>query len=120
TTATQNTCTLSGVLPADSANVTCSAGTLTFADKNVGTAKVVSVNAISLSGAAAANYQLSSTTASASANITARPLTVTATTNTKIYDGGVAAAALPAITTGTLQGSDTASFTETYDTKNVG
>jgi hypothetical protein len=120
TAATQNTCTLSGVLPADTANVTCSAGTLSFADKNVGTAKVVSVSAISLSGAAAANYQLSSTTASASANITARPLTVTALTNTKIYDGGVAAAALPAITTGVLQGSDTAGFTETYDTKNAG
>ncbi|HEY1526434.1 MAG TPA: YDG domain-containing protein [Candidatus Angelobacter sp.] len=120
TTATQNACTLSGVLPADSANVTCSAGTLTFADKNVGTAKVVSVSGISLSGTAAANYQLSSTTASASANITARPLTVTATTNTKIYDGGITAVALPAITTGALQGSDTASFTETYDTKNVG
>jgi hypothetical protein len=120
TTATQNTCSLSGVLPADSANVTCSAGTLSFADKNVGTAKAVSVSGISLSGTAAANYQLSSTTASASANITARPLTVTAITNTKIYDGGVTAAALPAITSGTLQGSDTASFTETYDTKNAG
>ena len=120
TTATQNTCTLSGVLPADSANVTCSAGTLSFADKNVGTAKVVSVSAISLSGVAAPSYQLSSTTASASADITARPLTVTATTNAKIYDGNTSAAASPAITAGTLQGPDTASFTETYDTKNAG
>ena len=52
--------------------------------------------------------------------ITAEALTVTAATNTKAYDGTTSAAAIPTITSGSLQGSDTANFTETYDTKNVG
>src|SRR5205807_2301283 len=36
------------------------------------------------------------------------------------YDGTTSAAATPTITSGTLQGNDTANFTETYDTKNAG
>src|SRR4029077_9320537 len=40
--------------------------------------------------------------------------------NTKIYDGTISAAATPAITTGVLQGADTAGFVESYDTKHVG
>src|SRR5204862_1762936 len=50
-----------------------------FADKNVGTAKTVSVSGISISGAGAANYSLSNTTATTTADITAAPLTVSAT-----------------------------------------
>jgi hypothetical protein len=52
--------------------------------------------------------------------ITKAALTITAAANSKIYDGTTASAAIPTITSGTLQGSDTASFTQTYDTKNVG
>ena len=52
--------------------------------------------------------------------ITARAITVTAATNTKIYDGTTTAAATPTITSGTLAPGDTANFTETYDTQNVG
>src|SRR5712692_2442114 len=120
TAATQNTCTLSGVLAADSANVTCSAGTLNFVDKNVGTGKTVNVSGISLSGSAAGNYQLSSTTATTTANITARPITVTAATNSKTYDGTTSAAPTPTITNGTLATGDTGSFTDSYASKNVG
>src|SRR5205814_2782848 len=50
----------------------------TFADKNVGNGKPISVSGISISGADAGNYALSNITASATANITPRPLTVTA------------------------------------------
>src|SRR5207237_277559 len=57
-----------------------------FADKNVGTAKTVSVSGISISGADAANYT-ANTTASTTANITARALTVGATGQNKVYDG---------------------------------
>src|SRR5262249_17373654 len=42
----------------------------------------------SLSGSDAANYQLASTTASTTANITARTLVVSATGVNKVYDGG--------------------------------
>jgi hypothetical protein len=74
-----------------------------FADKNVGTAKAVSVNGISISGADAANYTVN-TTASTTANITPRALTLTAATNTKTYDGTTSATATPTVTG--LQGSD--------------
>ena len=58
----------------------------TFADKNVGTAKPVSVSGIAISGPDAGNYS-SNTTTSAAADITARTLTVTATGQNKVYDG---------------------------------
>ncbi len=48
------------------------------------------------------------------------PLTVTATTNTKTYDGTASALATPTITSGTLFTGDTAVLTESYDNKNVG
>ena len=52
--------------------------------------------------------------------ITPRPITVTAATNTKTYDGTTSASNTPTITAGTLATGDTAAFTETYDNKNVG
>src|SRR5439155_331374 len=58
-----------------------------FADKSVGTAKTVSVTGISISGADAANYSLSNSSASTTADITAKPLTVSATGENKGYDG---------------------------------
>ena len=48
------------------------------------------------------------------------PLTVTASPNTKPYDGTTSAAAAPTITSGSLAPGDTASFTESYSTQNVG
>ena len=45
-----------------------------FADKNVGTAKPVSVTGLTLAGTGASNYTLSSTTVSLAADITVRPL----------------------------------------------
>ena len=62
----------------------------TFADKNVGTAKEVTVNGIQVSGTDAANYTVNSTT-STTANISAKSLTVSATANNKVYDGGFTA-----------------------------
>jgi len=52
--------------------------------------------------------------------ITARPITVTAATNSRGYDGTTTAAATPTITSGTLAIGDTANFTEAYGSKNVG
>jgi len=68
-------------------NVTDSYTSASFSDKNVGTGKAVSVSGISISGADASRYVLQNTTASTTANITARPLTVTATGINKVYDG---------------------------------
>ena len=58
--------------------VTPSYTSASFANKNVGTAKAVSVGGISISGADAGNYNLKNTTATTTANITKAPLTVTA------------------------------------------
>src|SRR5205814_773257 len=55
--------------------LTTSYTSASFEDKNVGTAKSVSVSGISISGADAANYN-ANTTATAIANITGRSLTI--------------------------------------------
>ena len=47
-------------------------------------------------------------------------LTITATSNTKVYDGTTIAAAVPTITSGSLAAGDTPNFTETYSNPNVG
>jgi hypothetical protein len=48
-------------------------------------------------------------------------LTVTATANTKLYDGTTSATNTPIITVGSIQSGDTApAWTESYDTKNAG
>src|SRR5205823_417301 len=64
--------------------------TASFASKSVGTAKTVSVSGIALSGADAPNYSANSTT-SATADITARSLSVAATGVNKVYDGTTSA-----------------------------
>ena len=58
-----------------------------FADKNVGTAKTVTVAGISIAGTDAGNYVLASTSATTTASVTPRVLTVTATAQDKVYDG---------------------------------
>src|SRR5207247_1292704 len=56
-----------------------------FADKNVGTAKTVSVSGIAISGTDAPNYTFN-TTASTTADITAKALVVSPTGVNKVYD----------------------------------
>jgi hypothetical protein len=109
TTATIATRSLSGVIGTD--DVTPSGGTATFADKNVGTAKTVTATGLTLSGTAVANYQLSSTPATTTANITAAPLTVTAANASRSYG-----AANP-VFTGTLIGvQNNDNITATFST----
>ncbi|MDQ1816878.1 YDG domain-containing protein [Massilia sp. CCM 9210] len=62
-----------------------------FADKNAGSAKTISVSGVNLSGTHAGNYTLDASTATTTANITPRPLNVSAAGVSKVYDGGVAA-----------------------------
>jgi len=68
-------------------SVTDSYTAATFADQYVGDGKGINVIGISISGPDAGNYTLNSTTAHAQANVTPRPLTVTATGQNKAYDG---------------------------------
>ena len=52
--------------------------------------------------------------------VTARPITVTAVTSTKMYDGTTSSTATPTITSGSLATGDTAAFAESYDNASVG
>ncbi len=68
-------------------------GSASFADKNAGLNKAVSITGIAVSGADAGNYNLiSGTTASTTADITPKQLTVTANNDTQMsgtpYSGG--------------------------------
>ncbi len=64
--------------------------TAAFGDKNVANGKAVSVSGISIAGTDAGNYSQNTTT-STTANITPKPLAVTATGVNKVYDGGMVA-----------------------------
>ena len=81
--ATIATRSLSGVIGGD--DVTLTGGTATFADPNVGTGKVVTATGLSLGGTTAGNYQLSSTTAATTADISSGSLIVIANDNTRAY-----------------------------------
>src|ERR1019366_5991840 len=91
----------------------------TYDTKNVGTGKTLSVSAYTVNDGNSGNNYTVSTVASTAGVINQATLTITASANTKTYDGTTSAAATP--TTSGLQGSDSASgLTETYDTKNAG
>ncbi len=72
--------TISGTIDGDEVALTGGFGT--FSDNNVGTAITVNIIDLGFSGASAANYQLSSTSAVATASITKAGLTVTAVDQT--------------------------------------
>ncbi len=103
--------------------VTVGAGSVTgvYDDKNVGTGKNVTLSGTAtLNGTQAGAYSISSMQASTSGDITPMAIEVTATANTKPYDGNVSATAVPTISNGSLQGSDVANFSETYTSPNAG
>jgi hypothetical protein len=110
---------LSGVVNSDDVNLGTSGTVAAYTSRNVGS-YTPSVTSLALSGTTAGNYVLSATTVSPSSSITARALTVTAAATSKTYDGTTGAATAPTITTGAVQTGDTANFTETYSTKDVG
>ena len=69
TSATLTSCTLTGVVGGDVVSCT---GTAAFDTASVGAGKTVTVSGLTLTGAAAGNYTLASTTATTTAAITAR------------------------------------------------
>src|SRR4030095_8581933 len=71
-------------------SLSTSSTSASFANKSVGTNKTVSVSGINVSGTDAANYTFNST-ASTTANITARSLSISATGINKVYDGSTSA-----------------------------
>jgi hypothetical protein len=81
-----DTVTLSGAGLVLGDTVTFSKTSANFANKNVGENKLVTVSGIRLSGLDGANYKVNTTTTT-TANITPKPITVTATGINKVYDG---------------------------------
>ncbi len=74
----------------------------TFANKNVGSAKAITVTGYTLTGAAAGNYTLTQPTG-LSVNITAKPITVTnATVQDKVYDGNTTATVVDGVLAGVI------------------
>jgi hypothetical protein len=94
-------------------------GVGTVADANVGTNKAVTLGSLALGDGTglASNYTLTGGTHTAT--ITAAPLTLSAVTDSKVYDGTVTSVGAVSIV-GTLFGSDTVSGeTQAFGSKNV-
>jgi hypothetical protein len=86
--------------------VSFSSAAASFANRNVGTGKTVTIAGISLAGGDAANYTLSAYTATALANIAAANLTLSTSNVSKTYDRTTSAAGVAVVTAGTLYGGD--------------
>jgi hypothetical protein len=117
TAATISACTLMGVLTADAGNVTCSAAAASFADANVGKNKTVTVTGITLSGSAAGNYTLATTTATTTATITAASVTASIAVDDKPFDDTSVATVYSCTLTGVMPadtGNVTCSATATF------
>ena len=112
-----------GIVTNDSLSVATSTGT--FSDKNVGSSKTVSITDLTLKGTDKDNYSLSTTTASTTATINKKAITVSGlTAGDKIYDGDTEAVvnSTSASFDGKI-GEDSisiASVSGTFDNKNVG
>jgi hypothetical protein len=107
--------------------VTVTGGTATFATANAGPNQTVTVTGLSLSGASASNYKLSSTTAITTASITPMALTVSGITAAdKDYDGTTAAtldtsnATLVGVVPGDTVTLDTSAATGSFASQDVG
>jgi len=111
------TASLTGVLGSDAVSVSGTASA-TFADKNVGAAKSVQVAGLSLSGADAGNYSVGGL--SATADITAKALTLAYTASNKVYDATTAATVSGS--SSDVIGSDVVTFSQSaaFADKNVG
>jgi hypothetical protein len=96
--------------------------TAVFDSKNVGSGKTVEVSDILLTGADKDKFALSSTTASATADVTALAITGNITADNKVYDGNDTAVILTRNITGAVAGDDVSytGGTAAFDTIDVG
>ncbi len=116
---------LVGVIGGDSVSLNTASASGSFATKDVGTGKTVTVSGLALSGSGAGNYSLTQPTTTA--NITAAGLTVSGVTaNNKTYDGNTSAtlnlgsASLVDAVGGDSVSLNTASASGSFATKDVG
>ena len=120
TAATLTSEVLAGVIGTDDA--TLSGGVATFATKDAGNGKSVTLNGLALGGAAAGDYVLADPIPTTTANITALAITGSITAAGKVYDGSNHATITARTLTGVI-GTDHVTLTggtATFDTKDVG
>ena len=119
-----NAGTLANVIGNDVVTLNATGASATFADKNVGKDKAVTVSGLALQGADAGNYRID--TPSAKASITARALSLSQTEIAdKVYDGTTVATLTNAGTLREVVANDdvkttTASATAAFADKNAG
>jgi len=90
-----------------------------FSDKNVGIDKAVTVTGVTIAGNDAGNYNLLPLT-NLKAAITPAPLQISASSDSKIYDGTTQSSLAPKITQGGLWGDDRLTgLAQTYESKNA-
>ncbi|HZC17971.1 MAG TPA: YDG domain-containing protein, partial [Caulobacteraceae bacterium] len=121
TTATltdENYLPLSGVVKGDQVSLNDPTSGL-YSDKNAATGKAVSVSGLMLSGEDAANYTVNGTAQADIGTITPAPLTLTALTETRTYDGTAASDVTPA-NSALAEGDSLSGLTETFDSRNAG
>ena len=122
-----NSASIGGKVGNDDVTIDVAKATGTFDTKNVGTGKTVTITDITLGGNDAGNYTLSSDSATATADITAKTVTVSGiTASNKVYDGNTSAtietsgAAISDIVGNDDVTIDVAKATGTFEDKNVG
>jgi hypothetical protein len=93
--------------------------TESYDNRNAGTTHVMTPAGMVSDGNGGANYVVTFVPISDGV-ILPRPITVSAAASTKVYDGTTSSTALPTITVGSLASGDSATWTETYDNRNVG
>src|SRR5204863_9610435 len=94
------------VIGLDAVSINSSGYSASFLTKTVGTAKVVTVLGVTLSGGDAGNYTVSQPSG-LTADITAASLHIYATTDSKGYDGTTGSSATPTYSPIPLYGTDT-------------
>jgi filamentous hemagglutinin family protein len=108
---------LTGVVAGDAVSVDSASGKLAFVDRNAGNGKAVTVSGVTLTGADAGNYALSNI-GNGAANISKKALTVTAVTDSKVYDSTTASSGK--VTYDGLIDGDTATAVQVFQEKNQG
>lgn len=116
TTATINTITAVGLEGGEV--VTITGGVAVFENQHAGVRDVEITGLLLTPDAVSANYDFTDTAAT-TATINPLALTVTAVSDSKVYDSTTASAGAP-IVSGTWVGNDTPDFLQTFDTANVG
>ncbi|MCW2393542.1 filamentous hemagglutinin family protein [Sphingobium sp. B11D3A] len=117
TTATGSFSAFSNLVSGDDVWIDLSNGSLSFADRNAGIDKTVSVNGVALGGQDAGNYLLNSV-AAGSADITRAALTLSAVADTKTYDRTTSSSGL--VQASGLVGGDGVTATQVFSDWNAG